>query len=231
MAITATNLATSGSTTDSTSFTTGSISPSANKLILLWVYTINSSAPNTPTVTGNSLNWVNVASRADGANIRRITLFRAMGTPTSGPLTIDFAGQLQSGCAWSIVQYDGTSLIGTDGSGALVQAVSNASIGIDTSLTVTLAAFSGVGNATVGGFGVSFNSAGLPAVGSGFTATGQFNQTSPNLSIASEFNAGNDTTVDMNVGASTTNWLGIAAELAIPAASVKYITYRPPFMS
>lgn len=214
MAITATILSTSGDNVDRTSYTTGSITPTANKLVLVWAYSIMASAPSSPTITGNGLTWVNIGSVLDSASLRRITLFRAMGaSPTTGALTIDFAGQTQTGLGWSIVQYDGIDTSGANGSGSIVQTITGASAGNATSLTVTLSAFSSTSNATVGGFGIPLNTAGQPAVGSGFTATGQINQSTPNLSIGSEFNAGNDTSVDMNAGAASIPWVGIASEL------------------
>lgn len=215
MAISASNLATTGSNADATSYTTASISPGTNKLLLAWVYSISASAPNTPTASGNDLTWVQVDSQIDSSNLRRITLFRAMGNPSSGTVTFDFSGQTQTGCAWSIVQYSGVDITGENGSGAIVQSAKNASAGTATSLTVTLGTFSYSKNATVGGFGIPLNTAATPVVGSGFTATGQRNQATPNLSIGSEFLAGNDTSVDMTSGASSIQWVGIAAELKI----------------
>lgn len=214
MAISASNLATTGDSVDRTSYATGSITPTANKLILAWVYSIAAAAPNTPTATGNGLTWVAIDNQIDNANLRKITLFRAMGSsPSSGAVTFDFAGQTQTGAGWSIVQYTDMDTTGTNGSGAIVQSAKAQSVGSTTSLTVTLAAFGSTGNATVGGFGIPLNTAGQPAVGSGFTATGQVNQSTPNLSIGSEFNSGNDTTVDMNAGAASIPWVGIAVEV------------------
>lgn len=135
-------------------------------------------------------------------------------TPVQGIITIDFAGQTETGAAWSIVQYTGMDTTGVNGSGAIVQSVTNSTGGANaTSLTVTLAAFSNANNATAGGFGIPLNTAGQPAIGSGFTATGQVNQASPNLSIGSEFLGLNDTTVDMNSGAASIPWAGIAVEI------------------
>lgn len=214
MSVAATSVLTAGSNVDATSYTTASISPTSGNLVLLWVYSISASAPNTPTVTGAGLTWVAVANTGDGSSLRKISLFRAMGTVTPGTLTIDFAAQTQTGAAWSIVQYTGMDTTGTDGSGAIVQSVTNNTAGANaTSLTITLAAFASSNNATAGGFGIPLNTAALPAAGSGFTATGQVNQSTPNLSIGSEFNAGNDTTVDMNAGAASIPWAGIATEI------------------
>lgn len=213
MAVSATNKATAGNNVDASSFATASITPTANKLILAWVYSIAATAPNVATATGNGLTYVQIDSQLDTDSVRRITLFRAMGSsPSSGAITFDFAGQTQTGCAWSVVEYDGTDISGTNGSGAIVQSAKNSSTAA-TSLTVTLAAFSSTNNGTAGGFGIPLNTAGQPAAGSGFAATGQVNQASPNLSIGSEFRNDNDTTVNMTSGAASIPWVGIAVEI------------------
>src|SRR5687768_12328361 len=88
--------------TDAASYTTASLTPTANRLILLTVVssfgTSGTNQPNNPTVTGCGLTWVNIGFNwHSGRN--KISLFRAMGSaPSSGALTIDFGGQTQSAC-------------------------------------------------------------------------------------------------------------------------------------
>ena len=226
MAITATNLTTAGDGTDLASYATASVTPASNNLVLVWAYSIAAAAAVTPTMTGNGLTWVQVASIDDAGNgtgLRRITLFRAMGAaPTAGGITISFGTQTQTGCAWSVAQYTGMDTTGTNGSGAIVQSATNFVATTATSVTVTLAAFASVNNATTGGFGMPLNTAALPAVGAGFTLIGQINQLGPNLSLGSEFNAGNNTTVDMNAGAATVPWAAIAAEIKQAGAAISH---------
>lgn len=214
MAVSASNLATTGSSTDANSYATASITPGADKLVLAWVYSIAATTPNTPTASGNSLTWVEIDNQLDKDSLRRLTLFRAMGSsPSSGAVTFDFGGQTQTGCGWSIIEYTGMDTSGTNGSGAIVQSAKNLTASTATSLTVTLGAFSSTNNATAGGFGFPLNTAGLPTAGSGFTRTGQRNQATPNLSIGSEFRSDNDTTVDMASAAASVPWAGIAVEI------------------
>jgi len=235
VAVTAANLTTVAGGVQATSYTTASTSPGANKLELLWVYSIAATAPNIPTITWNSATWAQIDTQLDSSGLRRITLFRSLtASPSSGTGTIGFAGQTQQGACWSYVEYTGIDTSGTNGSGAIVQSAKNASAGNATSLTVTLAAFGSASNATAGGFGIPLNTASQPTVGSGFTATGQANQGSTNTSIGSEFNAGNDTTVDMTSGAASIPWVGIAVEIKVASSTVTpgaRITYVPPFMS
>lgn len=214
MAVAASNLTTAAGNAQQTSYTTASVSPASNGLLLVWVYSIAATQPNVPSISGNGLTWAQVDTQLDTSGLRRITLFRAMGaSPSSGAVTISFSSQTQQGTCWSLVQYTGADTSGTNGSGAIVQSAKAASVGNAMSLTVTLSAFSSAGNATAGGFGIPLNTAGRPVTGTGFTATGQANQGSTNTAIGSEFNAGNDTTVDMNAAGSSIPWVGIAVEI------------------
>ena len=180
--LSATNL-TSGVVTTGSRVTTASVTPAANALILLEVRnTTGTNPPSIPSVNGNGLTWVQVATKTFGtiaAPTRRVTLFRAMGSaPTSGGITIDFGGVNQSnGCAWSVDQWTGVDTSGTSGSGAILQSAVNAADSA-TSITATLAAFASPNNAAYGAIGATGNAA--PTVGSGFTALGS-NATDPLL--------------------------------------------------
>src|SRR5712692_9708027 len=180
--LSATNL-TSGVVTTGSRVTTASVTPAANALILLEVRnTTGTNPPSIPSVNGNGLTWVQVATKTFGtiaAPTRRVTLFRDMGSaPTSGGITIDFGGVNQSnGCAWSVDQWTGVDTSGTSGSGAILQSAVNAADSA-TSITATLAAFASPNNAAYGAIGATGNAA--PTVGSGFTALGS-NATDPLL--------------------------------------------------
>lgn len=126
MAIAATSLEGAASASNASSYATGSITPTANRLVLAAVSNFRggSGAIEIPTLTGNGLTWVQVATvQSANANLgRRVTVFRAMGaSPSAGAVTIDFAGATQSNCAWSIIEFSDIDTSGTDGSGAVVQ--------------------------------------------------------------------------------------------------------------
>src|SRR3990167_684597 len=151
MAITQTTLTGAASTADATSYTTASISPGANRLILAFVYGFRSiGTDSTPTLSGNGLTWGNIDHRGLGCGSENMTLFRAMGSsPSAGAVTIDFGVATMDACVWSFMEFDGVDTSGTDGSGAVVQiAAGNAGTCSDTSETATLAAFGSVDNAT-----------------------------------------------------------------------------------
>jgi hypothetical protein len=199
MAISFTNLTANGGTS-ATSFATDSVSPASNNLLLLTVTSRTASGdPNVPTVTGNGLTWVEIDSQNydNSGTQKKISLFRALGaSPSSGTITIDYAGQTQTHCDWTLDQALGVDTTGTNGSGAIVQSAKNSDTSITaTSLTATLAAFSSTSNATFGGFGFG---SGLndKSVGSGFTALGNFSTDSITMRVFSEWRVDNDTTVD-----------------------------------
>lgn len=157
-AITATDLATGGSAFGNSSYTTASITPSANRLVLAWGTNYRTfSTPSTPTPSGNGLTWVEVATVTWDSTFsptKRTTLFRAMGaSPSSGPVTIGFGFTNQSGCVWSIQEFDSVDTSGFNGSGAVVQSATGSSNFAGTGgLSITLAALASSGNATAGGF-------------------------------------------------------------------------------
>lgn len=116
---TPTNLETSSNTSSLTTHVTGSISPTANRLVTMWVMPTVATAA-VPIITGCGLTWVNVATVSSGN--RRLSLFRAMGaSPTPGAVSIDWNGVSVASCVWSIVEWAGVDTSGTDGSGAIVQ--------------------------------------------------------------------------------------------------------------
>lgn len=223
MAISISNLGTDVQTSVS-SIATSSVSPSSNALLLCGVVSRmgSSTDPNTPTVSGNGLTWVQIATvlyDSDSSSRRRMTLFRAMGSsPSSGAVTASFGGQTQTDAIIIVDQATGVDTSGTNGSGAIVQS----NTGIDNSratdtLVVSLSAFSDASNATYGFFANGGNAYGPWTPGSGFTQlTDEYSGYS--LTGTTEYKLSNDTTVDA-VGYVTDMEIGgIALELKIASA-------------
>lgn len=199
MAVSVVNLTSGGDADGTSSSTTASVSPSANKLELITVTsrTNISANPNIPTLTGNGLTWEQVNTvlwDTAGGSRKRVTMFRAMGAlPSSGTITIDFDGQAQTHVAWVLDEFTNMDTTGTDGSGAIVQSAVNAdTTGGATSLTVTLGAFSSANNATYGGFTEGNNVELTP--GTNFSGIGY--GTSGVVTVTTIFYDANDTTVD-----------------------------------
>lgn len=213
MPVLATHLLTDSLDATGTSYTTASISPASNQLILATIYSRSNSAGQSlaPTLTGNGLTWVQVATLADSATTQRISLFRALGSAVAGTVVIDFGAVTQARCGWSISQFNNVALTGTNGSGAIVQSVTNKDEGTNTGLTVTLAAFGSVNNATYGGV-----KAGNPITpGTGFAELGEDGV----IFIESEWKNSNDTSVDWTWSSTSGFALGVACEIKFASAS------------
>ncbi|GLI38602.1 hypothetical protein KI811_09870 [Geobacter hydrogenophilus] len=210
-AIAATQLTSASSNTGATSYTTASISPTGNNLVLAWVANYRSfGSASTPTMSGNGLAWTQVATlNVNGATTHRLTLFRAMGaSPTTGSATISFGATSQTNVSWSIIQFSGVDTSGTNGSGAVVQNAINSATST-TSLTTTLVGFDSSLNATAAGFMVTATP--VPTVEAGYTG---WSASSTNTFLRSEFKAANDTTPSASTAAAH-NWAGIGVELRI----------------
>jgi hypothetical protein len=208
MAITASNLTNSSTTTDDNSYDTASITPSANKLILVSVLS-RASSGNTdkPTLSGNGLTYVEVVSYVVSDNSNRVTIFRAMGSsPTTGAITIDFDGQTQIYCHWSVNEFTGTDTSGTNGSGAIVQSAGNTNSSTNTGLTVTLSSFESDTNAVYG----SVRAGKAITAGSGFTA---LSETTVDSRFQTQWKDSEDTTVDWSWSSSGAYTVGCAVEI------------------
>lgn len=228
MALSVSNL-TKAVATNASSMSTSSISPSSNALILVAVATRNNLnvTANEPTVSGNGLTYevIQTAIHDDiGSTRRRVTLFRALGaSPTAGAVSVDLGGQTQTDIVVIVDQVTGVDTGGTNGSGAIVQSDKNTSSSA-TSLTVTLGSFSSANNYTYGAF--SHNNASGETInpGSGFTELEEQDSAS-NISVQTEYLAGNDTTVDSSTSGSTAqNYGGIAIEIKEATAAGLTIT-------
>lgn len=205
---TASVLTSGGTGTDASSFSTASITPNKNKIVLVCIY-INetSGTPPLPTLSGNGMTWTEVATTTSGT-VRGIVFRGVSSSPSAGAITIDFGGNSQNDCEWIVVELTGLDIRGTNGANAIVQSATGTVNG--TSLSITLSAFSGSLNPTFG-FVCSRNGPSeLVTPGSGFIELA--NVTSPHNAQAQWKNS-NDTTVDWSFGQSLNDCCGIALEL------------------
>lgn len=140
---------TGGSNTDATSYATGSVTLTANRLYLISVSNRKTgSSPDTPTITG----WTQVATQLNVAPNERCTVLRQLpGSDSTGTHTIDFGGATQLNCQWAIIEITGHDTSGTNGSGAIVQSKSGqADVTSSFSLTFDAAFGDSTNNATFG---------------------------------------------------------------------------------
>ena len=216
MPITMTSLTSGADDTNQETYVTASISPPANELILVAVQGGSTVDPVVSSITGNDLTYTEVATVVIDGN-RRITLFRAMGAaPSAGAVTIVIPA-VGVYCHWSIASFAGVNTGGTHGSAAIVQSATNTADAA-TSLTVTLAAFAGAGNATYGCLGRSTGAEDPITVGTGFTEIHEV-ATATNLgSTQSQWRNDNDTSVDWS-WSSGSEPAGIAVEIGAAASA------------
>ena len=225
MAVTQTLLTNGGDETDASSYDTASIAPSANKLVLLSVFNNKAATATLPTVTGASMTWVQVSTQLSSANNLRITVFRGLSaTPGTGALTMDYGGTTQLRSRWIVSEFGNVDTSGTNGSGAIVQAVPGADVGAPDlfSLTITLAAFGDVDNATWGTVMVSGGTTVIDP-GTGFTEIADDALPGP---VQSQWKATNDTTVDWSWTDASSDAIGVAVEIkeGSAAAATNFLT-------
>lgn len=192
---------------DRTIYTTGTVTATANRLVLLNLSIQHGSTVGTvSSVTGGGLTWVEVNTQ--GMNtvaspVKRVTVFRALGdSPSSGVLTVTLSKE-HTNCQWAITEYTNIDTGGENGANAIVQSVASGVDDQTTSWSITLAAFADSANATFGGFTTS--GAGTITAGSGFARLG--------TTTFVEWKKENDTSVDFTFATSNAELGGIAIEI------------------
>lgn len=211
MAISPTVLTTGSQAYDgvTTSFTTASISPAANRLLLLCVSTVV--ANSVSSITGNGLTWDLVDDISVSAS--RMVIYRAMGssTPSSGGIT--FTSSSANGYEWAVVSFAGLAT-GANGANAILQHVTGN--GGSSSVSITLSAFSASANATFLAASHFSGSTVSGTAGSGFTEIVDITANHPSAGVNGhglyvEWQNANDTTADFTSTGFV--WSGIALEL------------------
>lgn len=166
------NLAGSGASA-ATSFNTASVSPTANRLILVTIHayiSTGSTQPATPTVTGNGITYASVVEAAtdnSGTDQGRIFVFRGMAaSPSAGAITISFGAVTMTRCQWSVDQSDANvETGGTNGSSAIVQSTGASSASGATSLSINYPTAMTSGNSGFSAFGHQQTEAKTPRAG------------------------------------------------------------------
>lgn len=178
------------STTDGTTFTTGTFTPTANALQILDIISQRATGEEPTGVTGCGLTWVKVTPSGTnpvilgGGTTRYLTRWRAMGaSPSNGALTITFTNTMTS-CAWAWNEATGVDTSGTNGSGAFVQTVGVASSGNVTTLGNTLAAFEHANNVHLAVF--ALNTAATVTPDADFTELGDDNEATAAVTIETQ---------------------------------------------
>ncbi len=157
---------TASSTTDGTSFTTGSVTPNPDRLQLLVVHSLHGTAAETPlSVVGCGLTWELVTGAetyVGTGTTRRMAVYRARGgAPSAGALTITFTGTMTA-CLWSWAEVIGADPNGSNGSGAMVQVVTATAASGSVTINATLAALENAANSCFVAVGLNTNASVTP---------------------------------------------------------------------
>lgn len=207
-----------GDTVARTAYPTASFTPVANRLYLaVAVYTPEIASgggfSNFSTTTGLTFVDTGLANGwASGAGA--MSVYRALKSSglSAGTVTANFTNN-RTGCIIMVIEWDGVDTSGTDGSGAIAQAVGRTGIAGSTP-TVPLAAFGSANNGTFGTFGAG-NSSGI-TVGGAFASASSTTYNTPNTSGLAEYALSNQTTVDAS---NSSAWVGFAFEIVAAAAA------------
>ena len=211
--------------TNAASYATASVSPGADRLILVATYGARNAAAactanDVSSITGNGLTYVHINRQCfstAGAPTQTVELWRSMGaSPSTGALTINYGGDSQINAGWAVLECTGIDTSGTNGSGAVAQSAVNL-VGPGTSLTVTLGAFGDAGNATLGAFSISDNTD--ITEGSGFTQLAEqlVSDGGNDGALHVEFKNSNDTSVDASFASNDA--AGVAIEIKASAVA------------
>ena len=169
MAITAANLDALQDSTSGLTMASNSVSPTAERLVLVcfWVRNMDAAAdPGDPAtvIGGGALAYTKVTSVLYDTR-RRLCIYRARESSyTAGAITATWLVNVRGNI--HVEEFAGIDTSGTSGSGAIVQSNNATSAGA-TTLTVTLAAFGSADNASFGIF--AHNATELTTPGTDFT--------------------------------------------------------------
>ena len=220
MAITVTELTSGANGSNLQNYTTASVSPGANKLILVLVSENDSaggSLPSSVSGAGLTFDLIRSSTGVSGVGHRRTSIYRAMsGSPGTGAITIAHSGVTQNNCLWKVLEVSGIDTTGTNGAGAIVQSNDSGPTSTATP-SVTLAAFGdATNNAGLAAFAQA--TANTFAAGTGWTEIGtEVTNASPNTSFGAQYIIGQDTSVDCTFSGSGSA-TGVAIEIKAASA-------------
>jgi hypothetical protein len=192
--ITPTLMTSGGDATDrSSGYTTASVTPVADELVVVLVGCAHASAAEVPSsVSGNGITYAAVPGTATqaflSAGLRRVSAFYGFhSSPSAGAITIDFA-TTHTGCVWGVVRFPGARR-----SVAPRQATAN--LASSTTVTGTLAALENAKNVHIYGLLRSIAEASAPPASGGWTEIADQTVATPGQQLEIAW-ARNDTTAD-----------------------------------
>ena len=173
--------------------------------------------PDTPTVSGNGVTWVQIGSTvAAPGDDAGLSLFGAFAAgATTGVTTIDFAAGAQTHCVAEFLQ-----VTGADESGTIANTVAQnpTSGGTATSGSVTLAAAADSNNRPIAGFYHIAKEVTAPRAN--WIEQDDFNGAGQNRGVESQYRTDAFETTASATWATSVDWVGVAAEIKVAAANV-----------
>jgi hypothetical protein len=225
MPVSASVLTQDGTTADQTSYTTASVTLTANRLYLLGVGGVLTDSTPLPTITSSGATWAAVAgvshSSIASPDVRTLVFRTMVGSDQTGAITIDYGASTMEACNWILTEWTGIDTGGTNGSGAIVQSAT-ARNDSATSIAVTLAAFADAVNNAAFGLGCANTTDAITLDSSPGTYTALGDQTHAGALLIShirgEYRVGEDTSVAFAT-ASTRSWGAVAIEIKAAAST------------
>lgn len=223
---------TGGTTTSTvaTSITTSSTTPTANALVILTIG-VTDDAFTIPTVTGNGMTWVVMATSTATASYRFYSFRSLSASPSAGAIQADWGANNQSRVIWMLDEFIGVDTSGSNGSGAVVQ---TSSTFVDSGGTqfpkVVLQTFATSGNAAFGaiiGADQTLDTAITP--GTQLTEISELEWATSDINMQTEWSSStpSTSTVDWQFNQTLDGAAGIAIEIQqAPTATVAVATLR-----
>lgn len=188
----------------------------AGRLYLIAFQVSKDTPPDEPSIAGTSQTWTKIAdisSRTTGSPTSRIAVFRFLATSTfteNTTITVPTGGPLHTGRSTVELELTGMVTTGTNGSDAIVQAVTN-SADASANPSITMAAISNSRNAVFTFFTNNANPFGGTAE-AGWTEEFDNGYGTPTTGVYVMYRL---TTTDNTpvVTASASDWAGIAIEI------------------
>lgn len=205
------NLTSGSDSTDSTTYTTASVTLKAGRLYLMSVENSKATADVISSID-NGPTFVSRSTVAYNTNANRVSIWSAVPTTDyTGTLVINFGGgNTQTGACWALDEMSGVDT--TTNHGIVQNATGTGNSG---TALATLGAFGSANNATYGAHGHAAATASTP--GSGFTELSDVTAATPAQALCTDWRVDNDTTVDATF--TSAQWGSCAVEIKADASS------------
>lgn len=202
--------------TDATAASTGSYTPTANRLLVADVSSsIGAGTPSVPAASGNGVTWAQAATVTVGVD--RLTRFVALsgGSPTAGAFTADWGAETQSSVRISVFAIDGADLSGT-ALAAIVQSKTGTGTGLTGSVTMDSAP--DAGNRCIAGFAHSANQ--TTTERASWTEIHDLANSSPTRALETQWRSDASEQTGSATWATSTSWQGIVAEVKAAGGTI-----------